>query len=446
MRRVVVVGGGPAGMAAAKAAASCGVEVVLIDAAPKLGGQYHRQDARESGDRFKLPDGVEHLAESVVWAIEPILEGHRVHVRTGPADGPDRTGRAIETRALVLATGAYDWTPPFPGWDLPGVYTAGAAQAMAKGQGVAVGERVIVAGTGPFLLPVATSLIDAGSRVSAILEANDPVAGFAARPGGALAGWTKAGELAQYGAALARHDVPLRRRCAVIAALGEDRVEAVLAARLDEDWNPVPHTMRRFEVDAVAVGFGFTPQLESAVAARCEIEGGFVAVNAAQGTSVPGVFAAGELTGIGGADLAAAEGAVAGAAAAKRLGAKVRAPIGAMRRARVGRRFAAALAEAYPVRPGWRGWLRDGTIVCRCEEVAYGEIRHAVEDLDVGGARSLKLATRAGLGLCQGRICGRNVAELASLPDAADAFARRPVAVPVRLGELAEDVPVDEAP
>ncbi|GAB3661985.1 FAD/NAD(P)-dependent oxidoreductase [Glycomyces tarimensis] len=439
MSRVVVVGAGPAGMAAASAAAASGVEAVLVDAAAKLGGQYHRQDGRVPGERFGLPDGVEHLSESVVWAIEPTARGHRVHIRTGPADSPDRTGRAIETRALVLATGAYDRTVPFPGWDLPGVYTAGAAQALAKGQGIAIGERVMVAGTGPFLLRAAASLCAAGARVEAILEANDPVTGWLSRPGGALAGWRKSGELARYAAVLARHGVPIVRRGAVMAALGADRVDAVLAAHVDADWNPVPHTERRFEVDAIAVGFGFTPQLELAIAARCEIAGGFVAVNAAQATSTPGVFAAGELTGIGGAELAADEGDVAGTAAAKRLGARVRPPVRALRRVRSGRRFAEALHEAYPIRPGWRGWLREDTLVCRCEEVVYGDVRRAVEELGIGGAGPLESATRAGLGLCQGRMCGRNVAELAGLPaEGADAFRRRPMASPVRLGELAE--------
>ncbi|MCH7230859.1 NAD(P)/FAD-dependent oxidoreductase [Glycomyces sp. L485] len=443
MRRVVVVGAGPAGRAAAAATAAHGVEVVLVDSAPKLGGQYDRQDTRESGDRFALPSGVEYLPDSVVWAVEPAPGGHRVHVRTGPADSPERAGRALETRALVLATGAYDRSLPFPGWDLPGVYTAGAAQALAKSQGIAVGDRVIVAGTGPFLLPVATVLCSVGARVVAILEANDPVTGWMKRPGGAVAGWGKFGELARYSVLLGHHHVPMVRRSAVIAANGTDRLEAVIASRLDHDWNPVAHTERRFEVDAVAIGFGFTPQLELAVAARCDIEGGFVAVNAAQATSVPGVFAAGEITGIGGAELATHEGTIAGTAAAKLLGARVRVPFRAMRHVRSGRRFAAALQSAYPVRPGWKGWLRDDTLVCRCEEVPYGELRRAVGGLDIGGVRSLKLATRAGLGLCQGRVCGRNVAELAGLADAADGFSRRPVAAPVRLGELAEDTPVE---
>ncbi|GAA1679329.1 FAD/NAD(P)-binding oxidoreductase [Glycomyces endophyticus] len=439
MNRVVVVGAGPAGLAAATAAAALGVEVVLVDAGAKLGGQYFRQDALAAGDRFALPVDVEHVADATVWAVEPVAGGHRVHLRVGAADDPSRTGRILETRALVLATGAFDRALPFPGWDLPGVFTAGAAQAMAKGQGVAVGDRVLVAGTGPFLLPVAASLAAAGARVVEVAEANRAVTGWLSRPRGAAAGGRKLPELARYAASLARHRVPYRSRTAVIEAHGASSVASATVARVDRDWTPVPGSERRVEVDAVAVGFGFTPQLELAVAARCRIEGGFVAVDAAQGTSVPGVFAAGELTGIGGAELAASEGAVAGAAAAKRLGAVVEPPLGAMARVRSGRRFAAALAAAYAVRPGWTGWLRDDTVVCRCEEVDLRRLMAAVDGRGADGVRPLKLASGAGLGLCQGRVCGRNVAVLAGLDDTA--FARRRIAAPLRLGELAEEEP-----
>lgn len=432
MRRVVVVGGGPAGTAAAEAAASHGAEAVLIDAAAALGGRC----GGRAPDR--APEGVEHLADSVVWAIEPMTDGHRVHVRTGPVDALERTGRAIEARALILAAGARDRVLPFPGWGLPGVHALGEVSGLVERGVIAGGGRVIVAGSGPFLVPAAVALAEAGAQVTAILEASDPLSGMLARPGGVLAGRSKTREAARYAAALARHDIPLRRRSAVVAALGEERVEAVFATRVDEDWYPVPNSLRRFEVDAVVAGFGCTPQLEPAVAAGCAVENGFVAVNAAQATSVRGVFAAGDLTGVAGADVAAAEGRVAGAAAAKLLGARVRAPVRELRRVRAGRRFAAALAEAYPIRPGWRDWLREGTVVCPCEVVVYGEIREAVEDAGLGGARSLAAATRAGVGWCRGRICGRNVAALAGLPEA-DVFADGPLLAPVRLGELAEE-------
>lgn len=483
MIRVVVIGAGPAGMAAANAAAVAGVEVVLIDAETRLGGQYHRQ-AADAAERFALAPGVEHLAESVVWAIEPIDGGHRVHLTTGLADGPGRSGRAIDTAALVLATGAHDRALPFPGWDLPGVVTAGAAQALAKGQGVAIGRRVLLAGTGPFLLPVAKSLLDVGAEVTQVLEANTVVTGWlrpgaaprvpvakrgrhAARQaatarsadtghvgpaaggagritdwprqvGDALASPGKAAELAGYLALLARHRIPYRSRQTVITAHGDDRVEAATIAKLDADWRVIPGSQREVEVDAIGVGFGFTPQLELAAAVGCDITDGFVTVDIAQTTSVPGVFAAGELTGIGGAVLSEHEGTVAGTAAAIALGARAKRPSTALRHIRTGRRFAAAMTTAYPIRDGWRTWLTDDTLVCRCEEVTYGRLRTAVDEHHADGVRTVKLVSRAGLGRCQGRICGRNVAELAGLPDPGSAFANRPIAVPIRLAELAE--------
>ncbi len=160
-----------------------------------------------------------------------------------------------------------------------------------------------------------------------------------------------------------------------MAAHGDGQVEAVTIARLDERWSPVAGTERQVEADAVCVSHGFTPRLELAVAAGCALTPSrFVVVDDAQATSVPGVWAAGEITGIGGADAALAEGAVAGTAAAGGdIGAgAVRVAVGARARA-CG--FAARIEAAHGVRGGWVRWLRDDTVVCRCEETTYGRLR-----------------------------------------------------------------------
>ncbi|MFF3767959.1 FAD-dependent oxidoreductase [Streptomyces sp. NPDC001922] len=438
MNAVVVVGAGPAGMAAALAAGAA-ADVVLLDNGARPGGQFHRQTptgppAAPARAVLGHPR-IDHRPHTSVWAVEPGPDGtHRIHTQQGPADAA-RPVDTLDARSLILCPGAYDRALPFPGWDLPGVCTAGAAQALAKGQGLAVGRRVVLSGTGPFLLPVASALLDAGAELLGVYEAGTP-ARWLRRPVTALRdGRAKLPELAAYTARLARRNVPYRHRTAVVAAHGADRVEAVTVARLDRDWNI--RALRRIDgVDAVCVGFGFTPQLELAVAAGCSLRPGpdghpVVAVDARQATSVPGVYAAGEITGIGGADLAAAEGTVAGAAV---IGANT--PRAAAR-VRAGRRFAAALAAAHPVRPGWPGWLTDDTLICRCEEVGYGDLRTALRDRGADGMRVLKLTSRAGLGPCQGRICGRNTAELAGLPPSD----RRPIAQPIRLGDLAEPPP-----
>jgi NADPH-dependent 2,4-dienoyl-CoA reductase/sulfur reductase-like enzyme len=461
---VLVIGGGPAGMAAARAARRGGRRVVLVEAADDLGGQYwrhlppERRAAREDllhhgWDRFRrmrddlLRDaGCEVVLGGHVWSVDrrdgrPPL----VHTLVGAPDGNGRRARAFEPAALILATGAHERTLPFPGWDLPGVFTAGAAQALAKGERVAVGRRVLVAGSGPFLLPVASSLVRIGARVAGVVEAAGRAQlarGWGSRPWRLLAAGAKAGELAGYVRDLTAYRIPYRTGTAVVAAHGLDRVEAVTVARLTPDWQPVPGSERRVAVDAVCVGHGFVPRTDLAISAGCALRpDGSVRVDAGQRTSVPGVWTAGELTGIGGVDLAVAEGLIAGSVAAGHTP-----PAAALRSRAVFREFAARLAAAHAIRPGWQSWVDDHTIVCRCEDVTAGELRSVAALTGSRGLRSLKLTTRAGLGLCQGRTCGRSVEEIfgpAGLVDAGRT-AHRPLAIPLRLGELAATTVVRE--
>lgn len=304
---VVVVGAGPAGIAAALAAADGGASVTLIDTGRSVGGQFNRQlpvefGARRAGrlqhgwkgfvaqrDRLAGHERITHLAETSVWA----MEGLRLWVQQGPADSVGRQVFAVDARAIVLATGAYDRVLPFPGWDLPGVYSAGAAQSLAKGQRISIGKRVLVAGTGPFLLPVAESLIGVGAEVVELLEANTLRTvrrGWLTNP---LVASGKFREVLGYGTLLAKHRIPLRHGWTVVAAHGTDHVEAVTVVRLDDSWQPITGSERRIEVDAVCLGFGFTAQLELAVSARCNLTtgpdgGSAVVVDVHQETTTPG--------------------------------------------------------------------------------------------------------------------------------------------------------------
>ncbi len=461
MREVLVIGAGPAGLAAARSARDAGASVVLLDSSDALGGQFwrHLPSSRPSDkekllhhgwDKFRaLSDSlvgdpqVSVLRGAQVWAIE-VLDGVAVHAIIGDPDGTQRERSVFRPDALVLATGAHDRTLPFPGWDLPGVFTGGAAQALAKGERLAVGERVIVSGAGPFLLPVAQSLTLAGSRVLAVLEASRAsrlVRGWLPKPWQLVGAASKGIELAGYVSGQVRHRVPYRLGTAVIAANGTDRVESVTTAKVDGQWSPIAGTEQTVEVDAVCVSHGFTPRIELAVAAGCELTSDrFVQVDDHQLTSAEGVYAAGEITGIGGVDLSLAEGEIAGHYAAG----SDRVPTAAIRRRRTFTGFAHRIEAAHGIQPGWPGWLTDSTLICRCEEVDFGAMRAAAIATESESLRSLKLSTRAGLGICQGRMCGRTTEQLlctlsphGALTDKTSTD-RRPIASPLRIGELAE--------
>jgi NADPH-dependent 2,4-dienoyl-CoA reductase/sulfur reductase-like enzyme len=313
----------------------------------------------------------------------------------------------------------------FPGWTLPGVLTAGGAQALAKGQGVLPGRRVLLAGAGPFLLPVAEQLRARGAEVVAVAEATSrrdwlrAAPRMAAHPGRLL-------DYARY-----RTRVPrITWGHVIVRAEGSDHVASATIARAAPDWSPLPGSERTFAVDAVCTAYGFLPNAELARALGCELDGDAVAHDADMRTSVPDVYVAGEAAGIGGADLARAEGELAGAAAAGAAGlADLR-----RRRDRLAG-FAAILADLFDPRPGLAGLATPDTVLCRCEDVTAGAVDAAV----AGGATTasaLKIVTRCGQGPCQGRVCERLVAS--RLP-AGQRFTPRaplgPVPLPVLMDE-----------
>lgn len=405
---VIVVGAGPAGLSAAAAACEQGRSVLLLDSAPRPGGQFWRHRAGSEPPALqrllKRLDRVDYRPESPVWFVEP---GFGVHT---PA-------QSYTAERLVLATGAYDRVIPFPGWDLPGVVTAGGAQALLKGQGVAIGRRVVVAGAGPFLLPVAVGLARAGVEVVGVFEAGRPARYL--RHAGAMA---KSLEALGYGISLLRHRIPYHTGQFVTAAHGSGRLEAVTVGG------------RTLECDALAVGYGFTPQVELAVALGCETtldsDGSLVVSR-----GVPGLFVAGEITGVGGAVLAAVEGTLAGLAAADRP-----APNRLLRKQESLRRFASTMAAIHPVPPLE---FPDDVVVCRCEGVTAGAIRAAIAESGAVDTRGVKLMCRTGMGWCQARVCGFATARLTASAlarpvTAADltTFASRPIAQPVTLAEM----------
>lgn len=411
---VLVVGAGPAGLAAAHTAASHGARVGLLDAQATAGGQVWRKDVQHGWPRQvrrRMADTLDHpnvtwLAQTRVVAVEQgglLLEDTRHACRT-------------DYGALILATGARELLLPFPGWTLPGVTGAGGLQALAKQGWPLAGRRVLIAGSGPLLLAAAATARRHGAIVLGIHEQASAAA--VTRFASKLWRWpAKAFQAALLRGQLA--GVPYRCGSSVRRALGKDTLQAV---ELDG-----PNDIERLECDLLAIGYGLLPNVELAQMLGCELqlEGAhpYVDVDASQHTSVTGVYAAGELCGIGGRDSARIEGAIAGHAA---VGATVAAAL--LRQQQHARTFAAALRQHFALDPRVRALAESDTLICRCEDVPLQALDGYTD------ARSAKLATRCGMGACQGRVCGSALAELGHFPPSG----QRPPLFPARLSTLGD--------
>ena len=462
---VVVIGAGPAGLSAALAAARAGARVTLIDNNHQPGGQYFRQPAVEFRVR-KLAGhqrvgqaltqrvtaaGVRLLTETTVWgAFED-----KVLALYGP-EAPE----FIRAQAIVLARGAYERPAAFPGWTLPGVMMSGAAQILLKSQRILPGQRVVLAGTGPLQLVVAAGLVQAGAQVVALLDGS-PLLRILFRPlhnGLALWGqWSRLAEGLSSWWTLRRAGVPFRTGWGVLAAHGQDQLTGVTIAQLDDQWRPRPDTATTLACDTLCCGYGFIPatHLSRLLGVRHEWQprrGGWVPLRDRHlQTNVPGVFAAGDCAGIGGAELAVIEGELAGRAAAAQVQGNGLNPshedaangeLERLRRAmRREQRFQQLYSELFTPGPGLDDLARPETIVCRCEGVTRAQVSQAVQS----GADTLAMVkgiARCGMGNCQGRICGPLVATLVAQETGRDwaqvgQFSVRPPIFPIPVAALA---------
>ncbi len=407
---VLVIGGGPAGIAAAVRAAECGARVGLVDDNPTFGGQIWRGEFERRHDRNALRwkdrlNGIEVTK----------LCGNRVfHQPEAGVLLAEGSAGVCELRYqnLVLATGARERFLPFPGWTLPNVMGVGGLQAMVKSGLPIRGKRVVVAGTGPLLLAVAAYLHEQGAEIPLICE-QAPLGRLALFAAAMLSFPEKIAQGLRLKKQLA--GVPFRTNSWPIAAHGGLALERVTILRGGK--------ANLIACDYLACGFHLVPNIELQSLLGCEIIDGYVRVDDFQQTSVKGVFCPGEPTGIGGVELALVEGQIAGLAA---VGEKERARE-LFRDRRKARPFANALDRAFRLRPELRKLPVAETIVCRCEDVVYSRL------LQHSSWRSAKLHTRCGMGPCQGRVCGPAAQFLCQwIPDSV-----RPPVFPARVENLA---------
>jgi len=373
----VIVGAGPAGIAAAVTLSDSGARVTLLDDNPCAGGQIWR------GGNLKASKWLERLTRrtAVVITGARVLSGDAARQTLLV----DVNGKAQEIAysKLVLATGARELFLPFPGWTLPNVMGVGGLQALVKSGLPVEGKRIVVAGSGPLLLAVTSYLRKCGAVVPLIAEQ------------------ASATNLASFALSLAAHPAKVRQSielnpflagirylssCWVESAAGSNKLERVRLRRGSRVWEE--------PCDYLANSYGFTANTELAMYMGCAVEAGVVKADQWQQTSLSNIYCAGEIAGLGGVDTALLEGQIAGFALS---GQQSQA---ATLHPRKAKSFARLLNKTFQPRAELRALAQSDTIVCRCEDVTLSRLRQA------GSWRSAKLHERCGMGPCQGRICG----------------------------------------
>lgn len=465
MREVelAIIGAGPAGICAAIEAVKSDVPVTVIDENLKPGGQIYRQltdlfavtDENKLGKDYiqgkKLIGELEHYSRRIELIEDAPVWGIFTDKEVAFLD--KGKNEELKPEKLILAEGAYDRPMPFPGWTLPGVFTAGAALRMVKTERVLPGRRILLAGTGPLQLVLATQLVKAGAKVIAVLEAAPAivVAKYLPRFWGQ---WELIKDGLHYLWELRRNKIPYLTSHTIIEARGEEEVKEAVYAKVDKDWKPIPGTEKTVGVDTICTGYGLIPSIRLSRLWGCEHKydpylGGWVPCHDENmETTSPGVFVAGDGTGVAGALVAVREGRLAAIKACQQLGritqeeAQYRSfPI--LKELKGLRRFQSALGEISAIRRGLFSRITDDTIICRCEEVTAGEILQKIAD---GAADTdvIKRLTRAGMGHCQGRMCESTITQMISIEtkqplEDVGWFTPRPPVKPFPLGILAAE-------
>ncbi len=410
---IVIVGAGPAGIGAALAASMANLRVTVIDDQLEPGGQVWRSAGsttdhhaavmgpeyvlgRERIRTFLAAD-VEYLPEHTVWNIE--YEDEKPVIYYAGASG----SKALRPHSVILATGAIERPFPIPGWNLPGVMTAGALQILLKSAELCP-DRAVLAGAGPLLWLLASQMVAVGQAPLALIETVSPLSYLTAAP--------------LLPAAL-RHPRPLKKGLGMIATVTRAGVPVYRGARnlrIEGDFRARSVTFdtwlgNRVRVEAETVGLhcGVVPNQQASRLLRLKHtfrpdQRAFAPDRDQDLKAAPSLYIVGDGAGIGGAEIAWLEGQlVAGIIAGSNVEA-IRASIEGTRRGRpfIDRLY---LPSEQSLRPS------DETILCRCENVTAGRVRQTVRD-GAMGPNQVKFMLRAGMGPCQGRVCGMAVTEV----------------------------------
>lgn len=456
---LLIIGSGFSGIVAAAEFKDSRLRVAVVDENLHIGGQLLRKVPEKLGqiNRYS-PDYVKRIGFSFIDAakknrIEIYNNTRILGIYPGRQVLVERDGGRIEELncgAIIMATGARERYLPFKGWTLPGVSSAGMAQVLMKSSAILPAQRVVVAGSGLFLYSVAYELVRNGAEVPAVYEQSALLPKLRLAP--ALTHqMSKAVEGARYMSRLFLAGSAIRYGYRVIEARGNGSVESVVVARVDQDGRTIGGKEKIVPTEALAVGYGFVPNVELLQMAGCELEydadkGGWVVkVDERLETGVPSIYAAGEVTGIGGALKSVNEGRLAALSVREQIGEVSTSQAEPLRRKLLREHahhmeFVRLFNGLYRIPAAAYEQIPDDTVVCRCEDVTVGAVKEAVR-MGLNTPSALKVAVRTGMGNCQGRTCGPVLFDLLSGLGGLSAAQLQPLSVrppikPVRIASL----------
>jgi NADPH-dependent 2,4-dienoyl-CoA reductase/sulfur reductase-like enzyme len=458
---VVIVGSGFSGITAAEILADYDLSILLIDENIHLGGQLLRKIPEDLGEPLAgKPEKIKRVgfgfvekvrAKKITLMNKTTLLGAYANNEILVEYDRERTF-ALKYGVLLFATGARERFLPFKGWTLPGVYSPGMGQVLIKSSGVLPAGRMLIAGSGLFLFAAANEFLKNGGKLLGLLEQSGFWGKVKFLPQ-AVHHFSKFTEGGRFIARILFSRAPVRFRRQVIEARGKDSLEEVVVAKLDRNGKPIKGSEKVIKTDALAVGYGFVPNVEGPQLAGCALDydankgGWIVRVSDTLETSVEGILAAGEITGIGGAEKSLTEGKIAARTIMTELGVEdtlKRLP--SLRKLRKERKhhlsFVKAFNSLYRIKPQTVLAIPDETIICRCENVDLRTIKQAIPAaMACHDPNSLKVMARCAMGQCQARTCGPVIYDLMQIicgksAEEVGMFSARPPLKPVTIKAL----------
>jgi len=434
---VVIIGAGVGGLAVAEGLRDLGLDILVVDENARPGGQLLRGQQKKKKSLLQLePDlwkktGAALLSSFQNSGAQPdtfvhaqvigIHDGHKLVIEYSPEASKPWQKELVELEAeiVVLATGARERYVPFPGWTMPGIMSLGAGQILLKESQILPGRSIVLGGSSPLMMALATQILCNGGRIRAMLDTNSLADQLRFLPL-LFSHFPKFYEGAVHTANLLTHGASLHRSTHIIEARGKQMLDQVVTGKFDHHGALIPGSEKRIAADALCIGYGFVPNIELAVQAGCMLhydvnEGGWlVEVDEKQRTSITNLYAVGELTGIAGGKKSYLEG--------QRTALSLLAHFFPYKIQRAGNehqetlhRLGAAIGKQHEYARFFGSLctvpsfvynnLSDDTIICRCEDITMGEIRKRIAQ-GFDSLAAIKKSTRCTMGRCQGRICG----------------------------------------